>query len=45
MVTSNLYQQNETGIVFKFNYTDNRELYEVGPQRGGVLPKPVDLLQ
>ena len=45
MVTSDFYEQNEAGIIFKFNYTDNRELYEVGPQRGGVLPKNLDLLQ
>lgn len=35
MVTSHLYEQNDKGIVFKFNYTLNRELFEIAPLRQG----------
>ncbi len=30
-----LYEEADPGIVFKFNYTQNRELYEVAPWRLG----------
>lgn len=38
MVTSHLYEDTLPATIFKFAYIDNRELYEIGPQRGGVLP-------
>ena len=33
---SPLYSSDDKGIIFKFNYTQNRELFRVGPMRGGV---------
>lgn len=36
--TSPSYLESEKGIIFKFNYSDNRELYRVGPMVGGVGP-------
>jgi len=35
MVTSHLYQPTDKATIFKFKYIDNRELYEIGPLRGG----------
>lgn len=32
-----LYTPNDAGVIFKFNYTLNRELYNVGPMLGGAL--------
>lgn len=36
IVSDHNYLDSEPGIIFKFNYTENRELFEVGPMRGGV---------
>jgi hypothetical protein len=36
-VTTPLYNSLDAGIIFKFNYTVNRELFHVGPMRGGSL--------
>lgn len=36
MVSSHLFAQQDKGIVFKFNYTQNRELYEIAPLRQGL---------
>lgn len=33
MSSTNLFTSNDDGIIFKFNYTLNRELYEIGPNR------------
>lgn len=35
MVTSNFYTSTDKAILFKFNYTQNRELFEIGPLRQG----------
>lgn len=39
--TSPSFLDTEKGIIFKFNYSDNRELYRVGPIIGGA---PLSLL-
>ena len=36
MFTSPNFQDADPGIIFKFNYTANRELFEVAPMRGGA---------
>ena len=35
LFTSSNFQTADQGIIFKFNYTDNRELFEVGKMAGG----------
>lgn len=40
--TSTLFNENDAGVVFKFNYTLNRELYFVGPMRGGNKLQSID---
>lgn len=42
--TSPLYSQNDDGVIFKFNYTLNRELYYIGPMRGGQPLKSINYL-
>lgn len=44
MITSSLYGPTEKAILFKFNYTLNRELYEIAPLRQGTKFK-YDLLK
>jgi hypothetical protein len=34
--TSPNFPSTDPGIIFKFNYTQNRELFNVGPMRGGA---------
>ena len=34
--TTPLYTPEDKGIIFKFNYSQNREKFNVGPMRGGV---------
>jgi hypothetical protein len=34
--TSPTFTSVDSGVIFKFNYTENRELFEVGPMRGGA---------
>jgi hypothetical protein len=33
--STSLFTSNDNGVIFKFNYTINRETYHVGPMRGG----------
>lgn len=35
MVSSHLFTSEDNGIIFKFNYTQNRQLFEIGPLRQG----------
>lgn len=35
MITTHHYKDTDMGIVFKFKYIDNRELYEIAPLRQG----------
>ena len=44
IVTTTLFNENDAGVVFKFNYTLNRELYFVGPMRGGKKLQSIDYL-
>jgi hypothetical protein len=44
IVTSTLFNENDAGVIFKFNYTLNRELYEVGPMRGGNKLQSIDFI-
>jgi hypothetical protein len=49
-VASELFNSADQSIIFKFNYTENRELFEIGPMQGGVpfsnksplMKKPAD---
>jgi hypothetical protein len=34
--TTSIFNPSDLGIIFKFNYTTSRELFSVGPIRGGV---------
>ena len=34
--TSPIYNPADLGIIFRFNYSENRQKYNVGPMRGGV---------
>lgn len=34
--SSPLFTAEDSGVIFKFNYTLNRELFDIGPMRGGV---------
>jgi hypothetical protein len=42
--TSTFYSPSDAGVVFKFNYTLNRELYFVGPMRGGNKLQSIDYI-
>ena len=35
MVASSMFKNTDNAVLFKFNYTKNRELYEIAPMRGG----------
>ena len=34
--TGRNFNETDSGIIFKFNYTENRELFEIGAMRGGA---------
>ena len=36
VVSTDRFTASDAGIVFKFNYTENREMFEIGPMRGGA---------
>lgn len=38
LTTTPLYSENDPGVVFKFPYTTNREMFKVGPMRSFTLP-------
>ena len=40
--TSPSFLDSEKGIIFKFNYSESRELYRVAPMVGGVRPNLLD---
>jgi hypothetical protein len=42
--SSTLFRPTDPGVIFKFNYTLNRELFFVGPMRGGNLLKSIDYI-
>ncbi len=44
MSTSTVYSPTDAGVIFKFNYTLNRELYYVGPMRGGNKLQSIDYI-
>lgn len=43
-VSSRTYSPSDAGVIFKFNYTLNREIFEVGPMRGGKLLQSLDFI-
>lgn len=43
MTSSNYFKDTDPGIVFKFNYTNNRQLYEIGAIRPGEPLDPSNL--
>jgi hypothetical protein len=36
ILTTPLFNPQDDGIIFKFRYTQNRELFDIGPMRGGA---------
>lgn len=45
LTTTPMYGPDEPGVVFKFPYTINRQMYSVGPMRSGIFPNSSQILQ
>ena len=44
ITTTPIYSSTDLGVVFKFPYTKNREMYNIGPMRGFVFPTTAQLV-
>lgn len=43
--SAKLLSPEDQGIIFKFNYTLNRESFKIGPMRGGVKLTPLEYIK
>jgi hypothetical protein len=44
ITTTPIYSSTDLGVVFKFPYTKNREMYSIGPMRGSIFPTTAQLV-
>jgi len=42
--STRFYTSDLPGVIFKFNYTENREVFDIGPFRGGKKLVPADYI-